>query len=196
MSNFPAYLTVRKSKKRTRKIKAARTFKEKKSFSLQNFIFQFTQLSNDKDRPVGRMKILEETKDNEPLSTHSEIAPVVFHDETLKMDTLTFKERFKKWFIFIQYPWSVWFIISTELCERFAFYGFKTILPLYLNEYLKFSPDSATSIVHTFIFLAYFTPLLGGFLVSCHFLRFFTQFHLCECIYIYMLVINDKYLNI
>jgi POT family proton-dependent oligopeptide transporter len=124
------------------------------------------------------MKLLEETKAEEPVFTYSETTPVVFNDETLKMDSLTFKERFEKWFIFIQYPWSVWFIISTELCERFAFYGFKTILTLYLNEFLKFSPDSATSIVHAFIFLAYFTPLLGGFLADSILGKYWTIFSL------------------
>jgi hypothetical protein len=45
---------------------------------------------------------------------------------TTTMNT-TFAQKAKNWFVFLQYPWSVWFIISNELCERFSFYGFKTV---------------------------------------------------------------------
>jgi len=86
--------------------------------------------------------------------------------------------KLKSWFIFVQYPWSVWFIICCELCERFAFYGFKTILSKYLKDYLKFSEDNATSIVHAFVFVAYFTPLLGGFLADSILGKFWTIFSL------------------
>ncbi|KAL0485076.1 hypothetical protein AKO1_011808 [Acrasis kona] len=72
--------------------------------------------------------------------------------------------NFKQLFIFVQYPYCLWLIIGNEFCERFSFYGFKTILSLYLLKFLNFSEDDATAGVHAFIFLAYFTPILGGWL--------------------------------
>ncbi|KAG2379295.1 hypothetical protein C9374_007434 [Naegleria lovaniensis] len=72
----------------------------------------------------------------------------------------------RKIFIFIDYPISTWFIMIQELCERFAFYGFKTILSLYLLNFMGYSEDVSTTIIHTFIFFAYFTPLLGGFVAD------------------------------
>jgi len=65
------------------------------------------------------------------------------------------KSTFRRMFIFLDYPMSTWFIMVNELCERFAFYGFKTILSLYLKNFLHFGVDSATSIVHAFVFFAY-----------------------------------------
>lgn len=86
------------------------------------------------------------------------IAPL--HENT----TSKILSNFKKIFIFTQYPYAVWFIIGNEFCERFSFYGFKTILSLYLHNFLQFSEDEATACVHAFIFLAYFTPIFGGWL--------------------------------
>eukprot|EP00761_Pharyngomonas_kirbyi_P010130 gb/GECH01010148.1/.p1 GENE.gb/GECH01010148.1/~~gb/GECH01010148.1/.p1 ORF type:complete len:522 (+),score=103.64 gb/GECH01010148.1/:1-1566(+) len=84
----------------------------------------------------------------------------------------------EKKFILFQYPKSVWFIMGNELCERFSFYGFKTILALYLNNYLLFSEDHATTIVHIFIFFAYGFPLLGGWLSDSYLGKFWTIFSL------------------
>ena len=110
--------------------------------------------------------------EKDQLEEFQESSPIVSVSKS--SSSSSFGAKLKGWFIFLQYPWAVWFIIANELCERFAFYGFKTILSKYLHNYLLFSEDSATGIVHAFVFMAYFTPLLGGFLV-----RFFLQC-LCE----------------
>ncbi|KAL9657867.1 hypothetical protein ABK040_009455 [Willaertia magna] len=86
----------------------------------------------------------------------------------------TKKSLFRKVFIFLDYPIATWFIILNELCERFAFYGFKTILALYLKDFLRIDEDVATGIVHAFVFLAYFTPLVGGFLADAIFGKYWT----------------------
>ncbi|CAL1686521.1 unnamed protein product [Lasius platythorax] len=62
----------------------------------------------------------------------------------------------------IKYPKSVFFIISNEFCERFSFYGLRTILALYLSDMLKYSEDTATMIYHVFICFVYFFPLMGA----------------------------------
>jgi dipeptide/tripeptide permease len=76
--------------------------------------------------------------------------------------------------VFLRYPRVVWLILLNEICERYAFYGFKVLLPLYFRDYLEFSEDGSTALVHGFVFLAFFTPLLGGFLSDSVFGKFWT----------------------
>ena len=42
-------------------------------------------------------------------------------------------------------PRAVYFIICNEISERFSFYALKSILALYLSDYLGFSEDGGTS---------------------------------------------------
>ena len=43
----------------------------------------------------------------------------------------------------LRYPYSVFFIVGNEFCERFSYYGMKSILSLYLKKKLKFSEVSS-----------------------------------------------------
>lgn len=54
-------------------------------------------------------------------------------------------------------------IIGNELCERFSYYGLRAILVLYLTEGLNWQEDFAISIYSYWVALAYFMPLLGGY---------------------------------
>ncbi len=62
------------------------------------------------------------------------------------------------------FPVSIFFIVTNEFCERFCFYGMKTILPIYLTQWLAFSQNTSTTLIHSFNFGAYFSALLGGIL--------------------------------
>ena len=71
-------------------------------------------------------------------------------------------------------PKGIPYIISNELAERFSFYGMKTILFVFMTQYLM-GPDGAlavmseakaTSWVHYFGSAVYFTPLLGALLAD------------------------------
>ena len=84
----------------------------------------------------------------------------------------------------MKYPYSVFFIIGNEFCERFSYYGMKSILSLYLKKKLHFSEvsfikinslisiyifnlqDKATTIYHTFSTFCYFTPILGAWIAD------------------------------
>ncbi|XP_067640963.1 peptide transporter family 1-like [Eurosta solidaginis] len=68
------------------------------------------------------------------------------------------EEQIKK----LPYPKSVFFIISNEFCERFNYYGMRTILVLYLTRQLDYNDDDATIIFHIFTMLAYFLCLFGA----------------------------------
>ncbi|XP_055924152.1 solute carrier family 15 member 1-like isoform X2 [Argiope bruennichi] len=65
-----------------------------------------------------------------------------------------------------KYPKAVFFILGNEFCERFCYYGMRTVLTIYLTEELLYSGSKATIIFHSFIMLSYFTPLFGALLAD------------------------------
>lgn len=76
------------------------------------------------------------------------------------------------------FPRSVFYIVGTEACERFSFYGMRSILTLYIVlELLKdlsssgevgmrAAEDYATVIGHLFTMGVYFMPLLGAWIAD------------------------------
>merc|ERR1712223_1896399 len=66
----------------------------------------------------------------------------------------------------LPYPKSIGFIVGNEFCERFSFYGMKSILSLYLKQKLHLVEDTATVIYHTFSMFCYFTPIFGSILAD------------------------------
>lgn len=68
-----------------------------------------------------------------------------------------------------RWPAQIKYIIGNEACERFSFYGMKSILVAYMTAAvlkggLEMSDDKATTIFHWFVFANYFMPLLGAWL--------------------------------
>jgi POT family proton-dependent oligopeptide transporter len=68
-----------------------------------------------------------------------------------------------------RWPPQIKYIVGNEACERFSYYGMRSILAGYITGKvvsggLGQSIDTATSIIHLFIFVNYFMPLLGGWL--------------------------------
>ncbi|CAH2103133.1 unnamed protein product [Euphydryas editha] len=78
----------------------------------------------------------------------------------------------------LPYPKSVGFIVTNEFCERFSYYGMRTILSLYLRDKLGYGDDSATVIYHTFTMFAYFFPLIGAMIADGWLGRFRTILYL------------------
>lgn len=93
-------------------------------------------------------------------------------EETNNPDTM--EGQVKK----IPYPKSVGFIISNEFCERFNYYGMRTILVLYLNRELGYSKDSSTVIFHIFTMFVYFLCILGAILADSWLGKFKTILYL------------------
>ncbi|XP_062141372.1 peptide transporter family 1 isoform X2 [Drosophila sulfurigaster albostrigata] len=62
----------------------------------------------------------------------------------------------------LPYPKSVFFIISNEFCERFNYYGMRTVLVLYLSRQLGYSEDTATVVFHVFTMFVYFLCVFGA----------------------------------
>ncbi len=71
-------------------------------------------------------------------------------------------------------PPGIGYIIGNEAAERFSFYGMKAILAVFMTQHLMgsdgqrapMSGPEATFWIHTFVMVAYFTPLLGALLAD------------------------------
>lgn len=61
-----------------------------------------------------------------------------------------------------KYPKIVFLIILNEFCERFSYYGIRTVLFIYLTSFIGLPQHSATAIYHAFTVLCYFTPVIGA----------------------------------
>ena len=76
-------------------------------------------------------------------------------------------------------PRQIPYIIVTEGCERFSFYGMRNILtPFLVSTLLLFLPQgeralAAKDVFHTFVIGVYFFPLLGGWIAD----RFWGKYH-------------------
>jgi len=77
-----------------------------------------------------------------------------------------------------QMPKGIPYIIANEAAERFSFYGMKTILAVFIANYLHLMGDTATTAisdtqatvyVHNFNFWVYLTPILGALLADFFF---------------------------
>uniref|UniRef100_A0A914HDU5 Uncharacterized protein n=1 Tax=Globodera rostochiensis TaxID=31243 RepID=A0A914HDU5_GLORO len=70
------------------------------------------------------------------------------------------------------YPTGVFFMLGNEFCERFSFYGMRAILIIYLVVDHQLSDNVAKMVYHSFVSLAYFSPLFGSILADNFFGRF------------------------
>lgn len=77
-------------------------------------------------------------------------------------------------------PRQIPYIIANEACERFSFYGMRSVLtPFLISTLLLFLPQpervgEAKHVFHTFVIGVYFFPLLGGWLADRYFGKYNT----------------------
>jgi POT family proton-dependent oligopeptide transporter len=57
-------------------------------------------------------------------------------------------------------------MFTTEMWERFGYYGMRALLTLYLTQHFMFGDREATGIYGGFTALVYLTPLVGGYLAD------------------------------
>lgn len=67
---------------------------------------------------------------------------------------------------FLGHPKGLYVCFLTEMWERFAFYGMKALLFLYLVQHHKFSDNDGYMLLGTYAGLAYALPLIGGMLAD------------------------------
>lgn len=65
-----------------------------------------------------------------------------------------------------RHPKGLWVLFSTEMWERFNFYGMRAILSLFMVNALMLGESNASIIYGGFLALCYLTPLLGGFIAD------------------------------
>lgn len=68
-----------------------------------------------------------------------------------------------------KFPAQIKFLIGNEGCERFSFYGMRTILTVFMVQYLAIQGGMATSVYHWFVAACYLTPLGGAYLADRYF---------------------------
>jgi POT family proton-dependent oligopeptide transporter len=57
-------------------------------------------------------------------------------------------------------------LFTTEMWERFGYYGMRALLTVYLVKHFLFSDEQATGMYGAYTALVYLTPLIGGFLAD------------------------------
>uniref|UniRef100_H2Y7Q4 Major facilitator superfamily (MFS) profile domain-containing protein n=1 Tax=Ciona savignyi TaxID=51511 RepID=H2Y7Q4_CIOSA len=77
-----------------------------------------------------------------------------------------------------RYPKHIFFIVGNEFCERFSYYGMRSVLLLYLRDYLHWDDDTSTSVYHAFTVLAYLFPLLGAIVADSYWGKYKTIIYL------------------
>ena len=65
-------------------------------------------------------------------------------------------------------------ILITETAERFAYFGFRAVLVLYLHNGLQFSESTSVSLFAAVSGLAYFSPLMGALFADSSWGRYLT----------------------
>ncbi|MEG0586559.1 MAG: MFS transporter [Akkermansia sp.] len=63
-------------------------------------------------------------------------------------------------------PKQIRYIVGNEACERFSFYGLKSVLVVYMTSTLLLTESVSISLLHLFVALVYLTPLLGAWLAD------------------------------
>ncbi len=65
-----------------------------------------------------------------------------------------------------RYPRQIRYIVGNEGCERFSFYGMRSILTVYMAQYLLVARHEAEASYHLFVMACYLTPLAGGYVAD------------------------------
>lgn len=65
-----------------------------------------------------------------------------------------------------RHPKGLYILFFTEMWERFAYYGMRSILVYYMMKHLMFAQEKTSSIYGWYTGLVYFTPFFGGMLAD------------------------------
>lgn len=77
----------------------------------------------------------------------------------------------------LRYPKGVFFLMATELSERFSYYGMRAVLTIYMRNVLSFSENLATTYYHIFLLLCYGLPVFWGVISDSWLGKFKTIFY-------------------
>jgi len=71
-----------------------------------------------------------------------------------------------------RYPPQIPYIVGSEGAERFSFYGMRSILTVYMVQFLLLEGNEAEASYHYFVMACYLTPLAGGWLADRYWGRY------------------------
>jgi proton-dependent oligopeptide transporter, POT family len=77
-----------------------------------------------------------------------------------------------------KFPSSIKYIVGNEGCERFSYYGMRSILTIFMIQYLLFQNEYATEVMHIFMGACYLLPLLGSAIADRYLGRYRTILYL------------------
>ncbi|GFT35608.1 solute carrier family 15 member 2, partial [Nephila pilipes] len=98
-------------------------------------------------------------------------------EEKCKVDEVKIEETINKE-IFNEFPKAIFFLLGNEFCERFSFYGMRTVLTLYLIKELQYSENISAKMFRSFQIIAYFTPIFGAMVADSWLGKFRTIFYI------------------
>src|SRR5271170_5430065 len=64
----------------------------------------------------------------------------------------------------VGFPPQIKYIVGNEACERFSFYGMRSILVIFMTTQLLMPGPRAEATFHLFVSAVYFTPIIGGWI--------------------------------
>ncbi len=67
------------------------------------------------------------------------------------------------------FPPQIKYIVGNEGCERYSYYGMRSILTVFMTSYLLMTKEHATEVMHLFMGACYLLPLFGS-LIADYFL--------------------------
>lgn len=98
-------------------------------------------------------------------------------------------------------PPGIPYIVGNEAAERFSFYGMKTILYVFMTEYVRapgggldvMTENQANTWLHMFVFSAYFFPILGALVADAFLGKYRTILYLSivYCLGHFVLAVNE-----
>jgi len=65
-----------------------------------------------------------------------------------------------------QYPKQIKYIVGNEAAERYSYYGMRSILVIFMVQYLLIESSEATTVYHLFAAGCYLLPILGAFVAD------------------------------
>ncbi|NDG26819.1 MAG: MFS transporter, partial [Proteobacteria bacterium] len=63
-------------------------------------------------------------------------------------------------------PSQIRYIIGNEAAERFSYYGMRSILVIFMTQYLLLEESQSKGVYHYFAFANYFVPIFGAWLAD------------------------------
>lgn len=62
-----------------------------------------------------------------------------------------------------RFPPQIKYIVGNEACERYSYYGMRSILTIFMVQYLAMAKEDATAVYHLFVSACYLLPILGAY---------------------------------